>query len=100
MGSDGAGRRRVRQEDQGASKLLPLGAVARCPGSAAVRRYAPQNASGKQDAVTTQRDGEWTCRDVPTKVKPSFTSCGHRWHAKREAASASAGAGGHTSQAR
>ena len=62
----------VRQEDRCASKLLPLGAVARCPGSAAVRRYAPQNAPGEQDAVTTQRDGEWTCRDVPTKVKPSF----------------------------
>ena len=22
--------------------------------------------------MTTQRDDEWTCRDVPTKVKPSF----------------------------
>ena len=40
-----------------------------------MRLYAPQNAPRKQDAVTTHRDHGWTCRDVPTKVKPSFPSC-------------------------
>ena len=53
-------------------KLLPLGAVVRCSGLAACASLRMQNAPGEQDAVTTQRDGEWTCRDVPTKVKPSY----------------------------
>jgi hypothetical protein len=39
-----------------------------------MRLYASQNAPRKQDAVTTHRDHDRTCRDVPAQEKPSIPS--------------------------